>query len=238
MRRRRQARYRGPEAGGVGDFGTYSFFPSKTWAVSAPGLTVTVTTILRRRLVSCGHGGKPKYFIRSWVEISASIRCKPIAWGKLPLLAGYRIVKRTTLHGAEQDRRVARNQQAESVRLPPGGPIPTCPSAARSYCRHTTPQRSHLESIRCGLSLGVVEPARGRAMRFEISRRAGVGSEIYYPPDAFAEVLRRTGPAPGVASFRRLTTEFDIPYSELTPNNGRRDRRDSRFRQKLVKGFD
>jgi dTDP-4-amino-4,6-dideoxygalactose transaminase len=184
------AHYRGRGAGSIGDFGTYSFFPSKNLGgFGDSGMTVTNNDdfAAKARLLR-GHGAKPKYFHKI---VGGNFRMDPLQAAllavKLPLLANY-----TKNRQKNAARYAAELGKIHGVCATPAGGV-CSPSAAGGACE---PKRcgialptpyAHNEHIWNQYTLRIVagsewnrpENPRDALQKFLTARE--IGSEIYYP---------------------------------------------------------
>lgn len=197
------AQYRGRPAGSMGEFGTYSFFPSKNLgALGEAGLLATSDNKLaaKARLLR-GHGAEAKYFHKM---IGGNFRIDPLQAAllgvKLPHLAEY----------TDCRRRNAQRYTRELSKI-----AGTCANPAGSVCvagearEACKPQRCgivlpsaypHNQHIWNQYTLRVVagegwdraESPRDSLRKFLTARE--IGSEIYYPrpmhlQECFAGIL-------------------------------------------------
>ncbi len=172
------AHYKGRGAGTVGDFGCYSFFPSKNLgAFGDAGLLTTEDDALAERAkIFRVHGAKPKYY-HQWVGGNFRIDALQAALlrVKLPRLQGYTKARRQNVaryRAALLERGLAR--EARSCRV--GAPAPegdaNAPMVFPSVCEP--------EPIWNQLCLRVPGEGRRDALVAHL-RELKVGVEIYYP---------------------------------------------------------
>jgi dTDP-4-amino-4,6-dideoxygalactose transaminase len=195
------ARYRGRPVGGLGDFGTYSFFPSKNLGtLGDAGLLVTRDDALadRARLLRL-HGARPKYHHH---VVGANFRMDA-------LHAALLSVKLAQTPAYEAGRRAnAADYEAQLSALP--GVVVADPKAcgcvasggksaeARLILPVAYPHNGHIWNQ---YTLRVPGPGRRDALRDWLAGR-GIGTEIYYPIPLHNQVC--------FAPYRR----GDLPVSE------------------------
>jgi dTDP-4-amino-4,6-dideoxygalactose transaminase len=204
------ATYRGRRAGSIGDFGTFSFFPSKNLGgFGDGGLLVTGNDDLaaRARMMRT-HGAKPKYFHK---VVGGNFRMDPLFAAllsvKAPHLdeytrgrvsnAAYYTQELSRLAGVELSR--AENSSAQArILLPPA-----------------LPQHGHIWNQ---YTLRVLQSRRDALQKFLAARE--IGSEIYYPrpmhlQECFAPAEGHT-PEPLPVSEQLAAECLSIPvYPEL-----------------------
>jgi dTDP-4-amino-4,6-dideoxygalactose transaminase len=154
------ATYKGRQAGTMGDFGTFSFFPSKNLGgFGDSGLLVTNDDALAERATLLRtHGSKPKYYHK---YIGANFRMDPLQCAlirtKLPHYNRY------------TEQRQANAAYYTEKLAPIAGKNLILPKAA--------PDRGHIWNQ---YTLRVVGEGRRDALKNHLTAK-GIGSEIYYP---------------------------------------------------------
>jgi dTDP-4-amino-4,6-dideoxygalactose transaminase len=204
------ATYRGRRVGSIGDFGTFSFFPSKNLGgFGDGGLLVTSNDDLaaRARMMRT-HGAKPKYFHK---VVGGNFRMDPLFAAllsvKAPHLdeytrgrvsnAAYYTQQLGRLPGVELSRSEKPSTEAK-ILLPPA-----------------LPQQDHIWNQ---YTLRVLQNGRDALQKFLAARE--IGSEIYYPrpmhlQECFAPAGGRT-PEPLPVCERLAAECLSIPvYPEL-----------------------
>ena len=189
------ARHRGRACGTFGDFGTYSFFPSKNLGgFGDGGLVATNRDDLAEKVrLLRTHGARPKYFHR---RIGGNFRLDALQCAllrvKLPHLPAY---------SAARQRNAA--FYAEHLAPVPGVILPA-----------TAPHNDHIWNQ---YTLRVPGAGRRDALRQHLTA-AGIGHEIYYPlslhqQECFAHLPRVTLPV-----AERLAAEvISLPiFPEIT----------------------
>jgi dTDP-4-amino-4,6-dideoxygalactose transaminase len=172
------ARYKGKGAGTLGDFGCFSFFPSKNLGAfgDAGLLTAEDDALAEKARIFRTHGSKPKYY-HQWVGGNFRIDALQAALlrVKLPRLAGYTKARQQNVaryKAALLESGVAR--EAKSCR--PGAPAPqgdaNAPIVFPSVCEP--------EPIWNQMVLRVPGEGRRDALMAHLKERK-VGTEIYYP---------------------------------------------------------
>lgn len=226
------AAYRGRTVGGLGAFGTFSFFPSKNLgALGDAGLLTTNDDALaeKARLLRM-HGAKPKYYHHL---IGANFRMDA-------LQAAFLSVKTAQYDAYTAARK--RNAADYTTRL---SQIPGVVVADPAQCGCAQTQSAsthrdvqlilpvaygHNDSIWNQYTLRVPGAGRREALKAHLQLR-GIGSEIYYPVPLHAQPCFEAGHRafesahrlPPLAVSEQLATEvLSIPiYPELSP--GQRD---------------
>jgi len=168
------AQYRGRGAGSIGDFGTFSFYPSKNLGgFGDAGLLVTSNDALaaEARLLR-GHGAEHKYFHK---KVGGNFRIDPMQTAllgvKLPHLAEY----------SDGRRRNAVFYTSQLAQIP--GECP-CPKKVGIVLPSAYPHNHHiwnqytLRVIR-GEQWNRTENPRDALQKFLTARE--IGTEIYYP---------------------------------------------------------
>jgi dTDP-4-amino-4,6-dideoxygalactose transaminase len=190
------AAYRGKPAGSMGDFGTFSFFPSKNLGgFGDSGLLVTNDDALaeKARLLRT-HGAKPKYFHKT---VGGNFRMDPL---QAALLG----VKLWHLEEYSARRVEHANYYAERLSALPGLVLPSA-----------HPHNKHIWNQYTIRVLG----GKRDALRDHLAARE-IGTEIYYPrPMHMQECFRRDGATqPRLPVCERLAAEcLSIPvYPELS----------------------
>lgn len=214
------ATYRGHPVGGLGEFGAFSFFPSKNLgALGDAGLLTTNDDALaeKARLLRV-HGAKPKYYHHL---IGANFRMDP-------LQAAFLNVKLP--HYDEYTRRRRANASDYTSRLSklPGVIVADLAQAGCAAHRNNEPENARLilptasitdDHIWNQYTLRTPGAGRRDALRDHLQKR-GIGSEIYYPVPLHAQPCfsRNKAPSASLPVSDRLADEvLSIPiYPELT----------------------
>jgi len=207
------AGYRGRPVGGFGDFGAFSFFPSKNLgAFGDAGLLTSNDDALadRARLLRL-HGARPKYYHRF---VGANFRMDPLQAAllavKTPRYVGY--TKRRQENAADYTVRLAGLPGvalASQVEDPPNPTVRLILPFAQSPAEHIWNQ----------FTVRIPGPGRRDALRAHLTER-GIGTEIYYPVPLHAQACF-TPPAgkqrPVLPISERLASEvLSLPiYPEL-----------------------
>jgi dTDP-4-amino-4,6-dideoxygalactose transaminase len=191
------ATYKGRQAGAIGTFGCFSFFPSKNLgAFGDGGLVTTHDPMLAKevRLVR-NHGAEPKYFHK---RVGANFRLDALQAAvlrvKLPHLARWTALRQA--NAARYDALMREAGLADCVTLP------SVPS-----------DRGHIFN-----QYVIRVPYRDRVRAFLSDR--GIGTEIYYPvpfhlQECFASLGHRRGDFPHAEAAADTTLALPI-YGELT----------------------
>lgn len=217
------ATYAGKPVGGRGDFGTFSFFPSKNLgALGDAGLLVTNDDALaeKARLLRL-HGAKPKYYHHL---VGANFRMDP-------LQAAFLNVKLDRYAEYTARRRVNAADYTARLRTLPGAVVADASACAAGKAAPLTPAGG--ANPRLILPVGYPPadhiwnqytlrlPGQGRrdALRAQLAAR-GIGTEIYYPvpmhrQPCFASLVKSGASCP--ASDRLAEEVISLPiYPELT----------------------
>lgn len=224
------AAYRGRPVGGLGDFGTFSFFPSKNLgALGDAGLLVTQEDALaeKARLLRV-HGAKPKYYHHL---IGANFRMDPLQAAflavKLPHYDAYNLGR--ARNAADYCARLTRHAGARVASLDastcgggagtsetPGAAGGLAGPAADLVLPVAYPHNTHLWNQ---FTLRVRGAGRRDALRAHLQSR-GVGTEIYYPVPLHRQPCFQSAdsPAPTLPVSEQLAAEvLSLPiYPELT----------------------
>jgi len=193
------AEYRGRRAGSIGDFGCFSFFPSKNLGGFGDGgiVTTDAPNLAERLRLLRGHGAKPKYHSRT---IGGNFRLDTLQAAVL----------RVKLRHLDEWT-AGRRRNADRYRSLLGG-LPT--QGERSVSPPTdVPQRKHVYN-----QFVVRTPGR-ESLRAYLSQ-AQIGSEVYYPiplhlMDAFGSLGHSLGEFP--LSEGAASESLALPiYAELT----------------------
>jgi len=200
------ADYRGRRAGSFGEFGCFSFFPSKNLGAFGDGGLVTTNDpkIAERLRLLRGHGARPKYHSR---EIGGNFRLDA-------LQAAVLRVKLAHLDAWTEGRRrnAARYRSLFATAVSTSGPrAVTTPL--------DIPERRHI------YNQFIVRTSDRDGLRAHLSA-SGVGTEIYYPlplplMDAFSYLGHREGEFPESEGAARETLALPI-YAELTEDQQQR----------------
>jgi len=176
-------RYQGKSVGSFGDFGTFSFFPSKNvGALGDAGLLTTQDDALadRARLLRV-HGARPKYYHHL---IGANFRMDPLQAAflavKLPHADGYR--DRRCANAAHYTARLSTRPEvgvasAEGCACSGGKASATPAANARLVLPAAGPHGDHIWNQ---YTLRVPGAGRSDALRAWLTERS-IGTEIYYP---------------------------------------------------------
>jgi dTDP-4-amino-4,6-dideoxygalactose transaminase len=193
------ATYRGGQAGTMGDFGTFSFFPSKNLGgFGDSGMLVTNDDALAERAELLRvHGGKPKYFHK---YIGGNFRMDPLQCALLR-------VKLPHYNSYSERRRANAAYYTEKL-----SSLPNLPS--KLILPTAMADREHIWNQ---YTLRILGEGKRDDLKRHLTAR-NIGSEIYYPvplhaQECFAYVTRKS-PCP---SATRLSEEvLSIPvFPEL-----------------------
>lgn len=200
------AEYRGRRAGSIGEYGCFSFFPSKNLGAFGDGGLVTARDPALAESVRLlrAHGAKPKYHSR---VIGGNFRLDALQAAVLG-------VKLRHLEAWTERRRrnAARYRALFATAISSTGPRAVTPPADIDGRRHIYNQFIVRTKDRDGLRAHLMD--------------AGIGTEIYYPiplplMDAFAYLGHRAGDFP--ESERAAMETLAIPiYPELSEDMQRR----------------
>jgi dTDP-4-amino-4,6-dideoxygalactose transaminase len=194
------AEHGGRRAGSFGEYGCFSFFPSKNLGAFGDGGLVTANDsgIAERLRLLRTHGAKPKYHSR---VIGGNFRLDA-------LQAAILGVKLRHLESWTEGRRrnAARYRTLFAERITTRGPRAVTPPADIAGRRHIYNQF-------------VVRTAEREALQAHLKDR-GIGTEVYYPiplplMDAFAYLGHGSGEFPESERAARETLALPI-YAELT----------------------
>jgi dTDP-4-amino-4,6-dideoxygalactose transaminase len=207
------ASYRGRPVGGIGHFGTFSFFPSKNLGGFGDGgmLVCNDDALAEKALTLRAHGSKPKYYHK---YIGGNFRLDPLQAAllltKLPHYDRYTRCRQNN----------AASYSEELQKIP--GISATSTSASGEAAILLPPADPNCAHIWNQYTLRVPGEGRRDALKEHLAG-GGIGSEIYYPvtmdaQDCFA-YLGQQGSCP-VAS--RLAGEvLSIPIYPELPASGR-----------------
>lgn len=199
--------WRGRQAGSFGEFGCFSFFPSKNLGCLGDGGLVTTDddALAEHARILRVHGGKPKYYHK---VVGGNFRIDA-------LQAAFLRVKLADLDRASEERR--RNAALYTELLSAAGVASDDPvEVPRGRVGvPVIPDDGHT----CNQFVLRVGHGRRDAMRKALADR-GVGTEVYYPvplhlQECFASLGHRRGEFP--VSERAANETFAIPiFPELT----------------------
>jgi dTDP-4-amino-4,6-dideoxygalactose transaminase len=216
------ADYKGKPVGGLGTFGTFSFFPSKNLSgFGDGGLTVTNDDALGAKARSLrAHGAKPKYFHK---YVGGNFRLDPLLAAllavKLPHYAQYTEKRRSNAayYTAALSRLKGVAVTAGAGQPCGAGDSPVDPAAGTKIVL-PAPHRD-VTHIWNQYSLRVIGEGRRDALRDALKAKQ-IGTEVYYPvpmhrQECFADLPSAREELP---IAQRLATEsLSIPiYPELT----------------------
>lgn len=155
------AEYRGQRAGSMGDYGCFSFFPSKNLGGFGDGGMVVARDAERlERLVTFrNHGAKPKYY---HAFVGGNFRLDA-------LQAAVLSVKLKYLDGWTEQRTRNAQEYIELFSASAAAGLLTLPAQAPSCTRHVHNQ------------FCIRLPAAYRDTVWQGSKDAGIGCEVYYP---------------------------------------------------------
>ena len=214
------ARYRGKGCGTIGDFGTFSFFPSKNLGGFGDGGMVVCNEdrLAERARMLRMHGSKPKYFHR---EVGGNFRLDPLQAALLRVKMGH-YDSYSRARQANAAYYLERLSALEGV--VPAAPAHCCCAKAQeealAEARIVLPAcYEHNEHIWNQFTLRVRGPGQRELLRAHLAERE-IGSEVYYPltmdqQECFAELPASSREGNGVA--HQLAGEvLSIPiYPEL-----------------------
>jgi dTDP-4-amino-4,6-dideoxygalactose transaminase len=216
------AKYKGRQSGTMGDFGTYSFFPSKNLGGFGDGgmLVTNDDALAEFARVLRVHGSKPKYYHH---YVGGNFRMDTLQCALLSVK-----LKRYAQYTADRQRNAA-HYTAELVKLP--GVVQAdpahCKCAATQDAWLTDQQArivlpvsyAHNEHIWNQFTLRVLHGRRD-ALREHLARRQ-IGCEVYYPVTLDQQACFASLPPTsrlGCDTAHRLAGEvISLPiYGELT----------------------
>lgn len=181
------ARYRDRHVGTLGEFGTFSFFPSKNLGGFGDGGLVTTTRddLAERVRLLRTHGAKPKYY---HAEVGGNFRLDALQAAllrvKLPHRQAYAAARRANAEAYTAALLVQPGvaTSAPSATAPcacqgGSGPCPTAASDARLIVPSAVIPGEHIWNQ---YTLRVPGAGRRDALKKHLTA-AGIGTEIYYP---------------------------------------------------------
>ena len=187
------AEYEGRRSGSIGDYGCFSFFPSKNLgAAGDAGMVVTNDAARAERLgILRAHGSKPKYYHRM---VGGNFRLDAlqgaIVSAKLPYLDGWTEGRRRNAERyhqlfAESGLTVCNTREwAAGSRNEDGGPAPHVVLPTEVTDRHVFNQY-------------VIRISSRDELKADLQKK-GIGTEVYYPvPMHTQECFRELGYVPG-----------------------------------------
>jgi dTDP-4-amino-4,6-dideoxygalactose transaminase len=202
------AEYRGRRAGSLGDYGCFSFFPSKNLGAAGDGGMIVTSDGQRAGKLAClrAHGAKPKYFHKL---IGGNFRLDPLQAAvvsvKLRHLDAWIGGRQANADRYRRLLQKGRKGEGEKGRK---GDIPISPSPLLPMpdCRHIYNQF-------------VIRASRRDELRDHL-KACGIGSEVYYPrsmhqQECFACLGYKTGSFPHSEAAAAETLALPI-YPELT----------------------
>lgn len=189
------AEYRGRRAGSLGDFGCFSFFPSKNLGgYGDAGMITTSSAVLEERLKALRvHGSRTKYY-HDWVGINSRLDT---------LQAAVLLVKLDHLDSWTEARQRNAARYRELLR---GDTLPVRFQAVPEFVtRHVANQF-------------IIRVRRRDELRTALAA-AGIGTEIYYPlplhlQKCFTELGYRAGDFPASENLARESLALPV-YAEL-----------------------
>jgi len=193
------AEYKGRRAGSIGDYGCFSFFPSKNLgAIGDAGMIITNDAERAEKLkVLRGHGSKPKYYHR---VVGGNFRLDAIhaavVLAKLSHLDSWTAARQ---HNAKRYDRLFREAD-----LPIGLPVVTTNRHIFNQYVIRSSSRDQMQSF---------------------LKKKGIGSEVYYPvpmhmQDCFAYLRIEAGAFPESESAARESLAIPV-YPELNEEQAR-----------------
>jgi dTDP-4-amino-4,6-dideoxygalactose transaminase len=214
------AEYKGKPVGSYGEFGIFSFFPSKNLGgFGDGGLVVTNDDELAAKARSLrAHGAKPKYYHK---YIGGNFRLDPLQAAllsvKLPHYKEYTANRRA--NAAYYSEKLSRipgvvfaNGVGEACRDGAGSDVPPL---ARVLLPEIHAKRTHIWNQ---YTVRVLEDGRRDALRSGLAAK-GIGTEVYYPvPLHQQECFAYVEPRESLPLADRLSLEcLSLPiYPELT----------------------
>jgi len=197
------AEYKGRRAGSVGDYGCFSFFPSKNLGGAGDGGMVVLNDAVKAEKLATmrNHGMKPKYYNKF---IGGNFRLDALQ----AAVVGVKLKYLDKWTEARQRNADLYDQYIEEAGLRQKGVMPPWRprGGAGCSCRHIINQY-------------VLRVPRRDALRDHLTK-AGIGTEIYYPvplhqQECFAYLGYKTGAFP--ESERAANETVAVPvYPELT----------------------
>ncbi|MBL9212859.1 MAG: DegT/DnrJ/EryC1/StrS family aminotransferase [Opitutaceae bacterium] len=189
------ARHHGRPCGTIGEFGTYSFFPSKNLGGFGDGGLVTTNRddLAENVRLLRTHGSKPKYYHK---KVGGNFRLDALQCAllraKLPHLPAY--------CAARQRNAAFYTQQLAGL---PGVTLPTAAAGNDHIWNQFT--------------LRVAGPGRRDALRQQLTA-AGIGTEVYYPVPLHQQECFAHLPRVSLPVAEQLATEvISVPvFPELT----------------------
>ena len=206
------AEYKGRRAGSIGDYGCFSFFPSKNLgAVGDGGMVVTNDAARAENLVRLrAHGSKPKYYHK---VVGGNFRLDTlqaaVVTAKLSHLDDWTVCRQR--NAARYDRLFAES----------GLRVADSSQCSSNGSRNGTAQ-IFLPKVQAGRHIFnqyIVRTSRRDALKAALQEK-GVGTEIYYPvpmhlQECFSSLGYRPGAFPESESAAQETLALPI-YPELT----------------------
>jgi len=212
--------YKGKPVGSYGEFGIFSFFPSKNLGgFGDGGIVVTDDDELAARARSLrAHGAKPKYYHK---YIGGNFRLDPLQAAllsvKLPHYQEYTANRRSNAayyseRLSQLPRVVFANRADEACQ---NGKADDLPARAQMLLPEIHAKRSHIWNQ---YTIRVVGDGRRDALRSALSAK-GIGTEVYYPvPLHLQECFEYVEPRANLPLSEKLSQEcLSLPiYPELT----------------------
>lgn len=193
------AKYKGRQSGTMGDFGAYSFFPTKNLgALGDAGMLVTHDDALAERArILRVHGSSPKYYHKC---IGGNFRIDTVQ-------AAFLRVKLTRLEGYNRARKANAQHYTQELSILGAGPdAPLVLPQEADFGEHIWNQ----------YTLRVRGTGRRDALRSRLQKE-GIGTEIYYPVPLHGQECFRHLAQPPCPNAAKLAGEvLSIPvYPEL-----------------------
>jgi len=206
--------YKGRRAGSIGDYGCFSFFPSKNLGGVGDGGMVVANDPERAAKVSLlrAHGSKPKYYHKL---VGGNFRLDAIQGAvvsaKLPHLDKWTAGRQA--NAARYDQLIA----ASGIRIAGSGDAPAAKVAAELVLPKTVASRHIFNQY-------VIRVAPRDALKTYLDSR-GIGTEIYYPvpmhlQECFANLGHRKGAFPESEAAANETLALPI-YPEVSDEQAR-----------------